>query len=793
MMIPKTIGRYRIKAELGRGGMSTVYLAHDPHFERDVAIKLLPLQLLHQSTFRRRFEREAKVVAALDHSAIVPVYDFGEENGQPFLVMRFMTGGTLADRLNQGALSIREAVYIISRLAPALDEVHSHGVIHRDLKPSNILFDQRNEPYLSDFGTAKITNAHTKLTDTGGAVGTPAYMSPEQIQGEAQLDSRSDIYTLGILLFEMLTGMHPYQTNTPIAVAVKHIFEPVPLILDMQPDLPPNFQEVIASAMAKNREDRYATAVVFAEALNKVVTQLAVESPAILDAPAIVPPGRRLALVISNSEFDDPTLTKLVRSTADVEELLSVLQDPEIGRFDEVTTLVNEPADVVRRAISHFFTESHRDDLLLLYFIGHAAVSSRGRLYLAMINTEHDLLTGTAIPATFIADEMDSSRSKQQILILDCHYSNAAATEGPGLLGTTVDTGAAFSRNGQQRIIVAAADSTEYYWSAEAVTGSAVPSRFTHYVIQGLSTGAADIDEDGRITVDELFTYVRNQLSASATGEAAQIPRKWSPFAYQEQGEIVIAQTPPEPELLPAPPPPPIAAAPDDTPPAAPAERVIVTGETAASWPKSWLVLGAILLLLLFFVSGGGVLFSGRPQGTVTAGAAINVPAAAGTATTTPTFATDASTDVPASTDASASATPTNTRRPLQTATPALARTASATPTEVVASATVTLMATATATPSLTPAPSATATRSDTEAIALLHSSLFAAPDAGAEELVYVDAGEEVTVIGRAAQGNWLYILTADSYLGYVYRPRFDWTGNFESLPIIASPDLEAP
>jgi serine/threonine protein kinase len=269
-MIPKTIGRYRIKAELGRGGMSTVYLAHDPRFERDVAIKLLPLELLHQPTFRRRFEREAKVVASLDHPAIVPVYDFGEEDGQPFLVMRFMTGGSLAERLKQGAISISESARIMAKLAPALDEVHVHGVIHRDLKPSNVLFDQRNEPYISDFGTAKLKYAHTKLTDTGGAVGTPAYMSPEQIQGEAELDGRSDIYTLGVILFEMLTGKHPYQTNTPIAVAVKHMFEPVPNLQEMAPDLPTACQEVIVQAMAKQKEHRYRTAVDFANALEQV-------------------------------------------------------------------------------------------------------------------------------------------------------------------------------------------------------------------------------------------------------------------------------------------------------------------------------------------------------------------------------------------------------------------------------------------------------------------------------------------------------------------------------------------
>ncbi len=268
-MMPKKIGRYQIKAELGRGGMSTVYLAHDPRFNRAVAIKLLPHELLHQPTFRARFEREAKIVAALDIPSIVPVYDYGEEDGQPYLVMRYMSGGTLAERLEKGAISLPETARIISPMATALDEAHNQGFIHRDIKPSNVLFDHRGIPYISDFGTALITQAAVKLTDTGGAVGTPAYMSPEQIRGERTLDGRSDLYALGIITYEMLSGKHPYQTNTPIGVAVRHIIDPVPRILDSQPNLPPYCQTVITRALAKNRADRFPTTADYAQALNQ--------------------------------------------------------------------------------------------------------------------------------------------------------------------------------------------------------------------------------------------------------------------------------------------------------------------------------------------------------------------------------------------------------------------------------------------------------------------------------------------------------------------------------------------
>jgi serine/threonine-protein kinase len=257
-MFPQKIGRYEIKCELGRGGMATVYRGYDPRFQREVAVKVLPREFLHDPSFRARFEREAQTIAALEHSAIVPVYDFGEEAGQPYLVMRLMTGGTLADRMEAGPLPLTDAARIFNRLAPALDRAHSKGIVHRDLKPGNILFDD-DEPYISDFGIAKLTEA--AATFTGSAiVGTPAYMSPEQARGEKGIDGRSDIYALGAILFQMLTGKFPYEADTPMGVVVKHITEPTPRILEARPDLPPECETVIQQAMAKRRDERYSTA-----------------------------------------------------------------------------------------------------------------------------------------------------------------------------------------------------------------------------------------------------------------------------------------------------------------------------------------------------------------------------------------------------------------------------------------------------------------------------------------------------------------------------------------------------
>jgi serine/threonine-protein kinase len=269
-MIPKKIGRYEIRAELGRGGMATVYHGYDPRFEREVAVKVLPSELLHSDPqFKLRFEREAKIIAQLEHPSIVPVYDVGEENGQPYFVMRYMNGGSLAERIKQKVMSVEEAARILGQIAPGLDEAHSKGIVHRDLKPSNILFDAKGTPYISDFGIAKLSQSQASSVTGSAIIGTPAYMAPEQAAGET-VDGRSDIYALGIILFEMLTGRQPYEADTPMAVAIKHITDPVPHILEANPSLPPDVDAIIQTAMAKRKEDRFSTAVELVDALRMV-------------------------------------------------------------------------------------------------------------------------------------------------------------------------------------------------------------------------------------------------------------------------------------------------------------------------------------------------------------------------------------------------------------------------------------------------------------------------------------------------------------------------------------------
>jgi serine/threonine protein kinase len=257
-MSVEKIGRYEILSELGRGGMAVVYLARDPLMKREVAIKVLPRQFTFEEQFRVRFRREAEVIAALEHPGIVPIYDFGEEDDQPYIVMRYMPGGSLADRLRAGPMSLAEIVAILEHIAPALDEAHDRGIIHRDLKPSNILFGKHDDPYLADFGIVKVVEDTAHLTGSG-IVGTPYYMAPEISDSTAVL-ALTDIYALGVTLFQMLTGRVPYDAETPIGILMAHASRPIPQIRDVRSDLPDAIQTVIERAMSKDPASRYQTA-----------------------------------------------------------------------------------------------------------------------------------------------------------------------------------------------------------------------------------------------------------------------------------------------------------------------------------------------------------------------------------------------------------------------------------------------------------------------------------------------------------------------------------------------------
>ncbi|MBC8505147.1 MAG: protein kinase [Anaerolineales bacterium] len=262
----KTLGKYQITERLGRGGMAEVYKAYHPQLERYAAVKVLHGFLAEGQDFQARFQREAKAIAALRHPNIVQIYDIDTDEDNYYMVMEFIDGGTLKDRLIQssGPLTIQEMAHIFREIASALDYAHRQGVLHRDIKPANVLLDDSGRVVLTDFGIARIVS-ETQFTVTGTLVGTPAYMSPEQGKG-MPIASSSDIYSLGIILYEMVTGKVPFDADTPLAVIHKHINEPLPSPRTIRDDIPRVLEAVIVKALAKEAEDRYQSAAEMVDA-----------------------------------------------------------------------------------------------------------------------------------------------------------------------------------------------------------------------------------------------------------------------------------------------------------------------------------------------------------------------------------------------------------------------------------------------------------------------------------------------------------------------------------------------
>ena len=271
--------QYLVDAEIGRGGMAVVYRATDLRLNRRVAIKVLPPELAFNADVRERFLREAQTSAQLSHPGIVPIYSVDERDGIVYFVMALVDGESLAERLvREPRLPLADARRLLAAVAEALAYAHAQGVVHRDVKPDNIMIDRASgRPLMTDFGIARATQGNSRLTVTGVAIGTPAYMSPEQALGERELDGRSDIYSLGIIGYQLLAGETPFKASNTPAMLVKHLSETPRPLASIRPDAPPGLTFAISRALAKKPDDRWSDATSFRDAL--------------LDTPEAIHPG----------------------------------------------------------------------------------------------------------------------------------------------------------------------------------------------------------------------------------------------------------------------------------------------------------------------------------------------------------------------------------------------------------------------------------------------------------------------------------------------------------------------
>jgi len=298
----RTLGPYHLLEQVGRGGMAAVFKAFHPEQERYVAIKVMSPAMAGEGQFSKRFRREAEVVMRLKHPHIVPVEGFGEDDGFVYLVMPLLKVGSLADRLGKGALTPSEGARIMAQISDALQFAHDQSVVHRDVKPSNILMDETGNALLSDFGLAQIHDASVSLTGSA-LLGTPAYMSPEQARGET-VDARSDQYSLGVILYQLCTGELPFEAETPMAVLMKHINEPLPPARMRSPNVPPAVERVILKATAKLPQERFNSVGELNQAFQAALAHA--QDPFSNPEPKIQIPPSSTSILASRSELARP-------------------------------------------------------------------------------------------------------------------------------------------------------------------------------------------------------------------------------------------------------------------------------------------------------------------------------------------------------------------------------------------------------------------------------------------------------------------------------------------------------
>ncbi len=396
-LIGQTVGKYKIVELLGRGGMAEVYKAYQETLDRHVAIKLMHSFLADEEDFLSRFQREARAMAALSHTHIVSVYDFDVQDGTYYIVMEFVNGGTLKQSLEGMAslgerLPLSQTVQIVLEIADALAYAHSRSMVHRDIKPANIMLDGEGRAILTDFGIAKILSGPS-FTATGAMIGTPAYMSPEQGLGQPG-DERSDLYALGVLFFQMATGSLPYDADTPLAVILKHVNEPIPEPASLDVDIPDAIHQVILKAMAKNPEERYQTANALANDLRAAVRV------SNLGAAAAIP-----ASLLRDKPTPPPMKTAQSPTPSGLAPTMLPAQPTQVGAGEtrissanlvDQTSVAAPPAPPKKRSRTPFFIIG----VIVLLVLGAIG----GSMVLANRGNENATPTNSAV----VADETDT-------------------------------------------------------------------------------------------------------------------------------------------------------------------------------------------------------------------------------------------------------------------------------------------------------------------------------------------------------------------------------------------------
>lgn len=309
--IGENVGPYRILEQLGQGGMASVFKAYHAALDRYVALKVLHPAFKEEPNFLSRFQREAKVVARLEHPNIVPVYDYAEHNGSPYLVMKYIEGETLKARLSERSLTKQEAIEVATAVGGALAYAHQQGVLHRDIKPSNVLLSNDGSIYLADFGLARIAQAGASTLSKDVMMGTPQYISPEQAQGNKKLDEGTDIYSMGVVLYELVVGRVPFNADTPFSIIHDHIYTPLPLPSKVNPRVPKHVEKILLKALSKNREDRFASV----DALIKAF-RIAVLGP---EDAGLESPAQAVTKILSQEEAEHESMAEEINASVDPE------------------------------------------------------------------------------------------------------------------------------------------------------------------------------------------------------------------------------------------------------------------------------------------------------------------------------------------------------------------------------------------------------------------------------------------------------------------------------------------